>query len=62
MTIIQDDTANCLYYSRDKLIGCNEVFTTYIDYLFDLKERKIPKAKLANIKCIVGQVIRSKQT
>ena len=46
MTIIQDDTANFLYYSRDKLIGCNEVFTTYIDYLFDLKERKIPKAKL----------------
>ena len=46
MTIIQDDNANFLYYSPDKLIGCNEIFTTYIDYLFELKERKVPKAKL----------------
>ena len=46
MTIIEDENANFLYYSRDKLIGCNEIFTTYIDYLFELKERKIPKAKL----------------
>ena len=46
MTIIQDDNANFLYYSPDKLIGCNEVFTTYIDYLFELKEKKVSKAKL----------------
>ena len=46
MNIIQDDKANFLYYSPEKLIGCNEVFTTYIDYLFELKERKVPKVKL----------------
>ena len=46
MTLIQDDTANVIYYSPDKLIGCNELFSTYIDYLFELKERKVSKAKL----------------
>ena len=46
MTIIQYNNANFLYYSPDKVIGCNEIFTTYIDYLFELKERKVPKAKL----------------
>jgi hypothetical protein len=46
MTLLEDGTVNCIYYSPDKLIGCNEIFTTYIDYLFELKERKVSKAKL----------------
>jgi len=46
MTLIQDETPNFLSYSSDKVIGCNEIFTTYIDYLFKLKENKVPKAKL----------------
>jgi hypothetical protein len=46
LTLVQDESANFLSYSSDKVIGCNEIFTTYIDYLFELKEKKIPKSKL----------------
>ena len=46
ITLIQDETANFLHYSPDKLIGCNEVFGEYINLLFPLKERKIKFAKL----------------
>ena len=45
MTLIQDETANFLCYSVEKRIGCNELFGEYIDFMFDLKEKKISKAK-----------------
>ena len=44
--MIEDNKPNFLSYSRDKLIGFNEVFTEYTNYLFKLKEKKVPKAKL----------------
>ena len=45
MQIIMDDQANFLYYSRDKLLTGSEVFGQYVDYCFELKEKKAPKAK-----------------
>ena len=36
--LIEDNTANVLLYSRDKLITCHELFNKYVDYLFPLKE------------------------
>ena len=45
MKIIMDDQANFLYYSRDKLLTGSEIFGEYIDYCFDLKEKKAPKSK-----------------
>ena len=44
--LIHDDKPNNLYYEREKLIGFNEVFTEYTNFLFSLKEKKVPKAKL----------------
>jgi hypothetical protein len=44
--LIQDEQPNNLYYEREKLIGFNEVFTEYTNFLFSLKEKKVPKAKL----------------
>ena len=43
--LIQDSQPNFLYYSRDKLITFNEVFKSYIELLFDLKEKKVEKSK-----------------
>jgi hypothetical protein len=43
--LIQDSQPNFLYYSRDKLITFNEVFKSYVDLLFSLKEKKVEKAK-----------------
>lgn len=43
--LIKDDKPNFLYYPREKLIGFNEVFSKYVDFVFDLKQKKIPKAK-----------------
>jgi hypothetical protein len=43
--LIQDDKPNFLYYSRDKLITFNEVFKPFVDFLFDLKEKKVEKSK-----------------
>jgi hypothetical protein len=43
--LINDNKPNFLYYPRDKLIGFNEVFGKYVDFVFDLKQKKIPKAK-----------------
>ena len=43
--LIQDDKPNFLYYSRDKLITFNEVFKSYVEFLFPLKEKKIEGAK-----------------
>ena len=43
--LILDDQPNFLYYSRDKLITGTELFGNYVDTLFDLKQKKIPRAK-----------------
>ena len=40
MSMIQDNTANFLFYSAEKRIGCNEVFGEYVNYMFDLKEKE----------------------
>jgi hypothetical protein len=63
MNIIQDDKANFLYYSPDKLIGCNEIFGEYVSYMYDLKEKEsklkgqrkkeVLKAKLV-LNCLWG--------
>lgn len=45
MELIQDSEPNFLYYSRDKLITFNEVFKTYIEFMFDLKEKDVEKSK-----------------
>jgi len=39
--LIEDGDYNFLWYSRDKLITFNEVFSQYVDYLYDLKQKKI---------------------
>jgi hypothetical protein len=46
ITMIEDNQPNNLFYSKDKVIGYNEVFTEYTKFLFELKEKKIPGAKL----------------
>lgn len=45
INLIQDNKVNLLYYSSDKLIKFCEVFTNYVDILFDLKEKKIECSK-----------------
>lgn len=45
ITLIQDSQPNCLFYSREKLIGFNEVFTQYVEYMFNLKQQNIPASK-----------------
>ena len=43
--LIQDSKPNFLYYSREKLITFNEVFKPYVEFLFELKDKGIDKAK-----------------
>jgi hypothetical protein len=43
--LIVDDKPNFLYYSRDKLISGNELFGSYVDIMFDLKEKKVNGSK-----------------
>jgi len=45
MSIVDDDQANFLYYSRDKCLTGTELFGNYVDLLFDLKQKKIGHAK-----------------
>jgi hypothetical protein len=49
--IIETDTKenNMLLYSRDKCLTCHQVFTTYVDYLFKLKEDNKDVKLLLNI-------------
>ena len=47
ITLICDDQPNFLYYSRDKLITGKELFKPYMDFVYDLKERKIVKSRRA---------------
>lgn len=43
--LIEDGTANFLYYSRDKLLAGSELFSEFVDILFNLKEMKQKRAK-----------------
>ena len=43
--LIIDGQPNFLYYSRDKLITGTELFGNYVNQLFDLKQKKLPRAK-----------------
>jgi hypothetical protein len=43
--MIEDGKPNMLYYSRDCLIQGHLLFKPYIDYLFDLKQKKVPGSK-----------------
>ena len=45
MNIVDDDQANFLYYSRDKCLTGHELFGTYVNLLFKLKQKKISRAK-----------------
>ena len=44
ITLIQDEEANCLLYQQGRLKGCS-MFKNVMEYLFDLKQQKIPFAK-----------------
>jgi hypothetical protein len=43
--IIEDENANALIYSRDKLINAHYLFKSFVSFMFDLKQKKVPKAK-----------------
>ena len=43
--LIIDDQPNSLLYSRDKCLRCDEIFSKFVDYVFDLKDKKVPLAK-----------------
>jgi hypothetical protein len=43
--LIQDNKPNFLFYARDKCITFNEVFKPYVEFLFELKEKKVEGAK-----------------
>jgi hypothetical protein len=43
--LIIDTEANFLYYSRDKLLTGSEIFGLFVDYMFDLKQKKLDGAK-----------------
>ena len=46
LELIQDNKPNFLFYSRDKLITFNEVFKPFVDFMFELKDKKkVEKAK-----------------
>lgn len=43
--LIQDTKPNFLFYSADKCVKFGEIFKPIVDLLFDLKEKKVNKAK-----------------
>jgi hypothetical protein len=43
--LINDGQANALVYHRDKCITGSELFGQYVDKLFDLKQKKVKRAK-----------------
>jgi hypothetical protein len=46
MELIHDGKANFLYYSRDKRITFNEAFKPFVDFMFELKDKKkVEKSK-----------------
>jgi hypothetical protein len=44
--LIIDDQPNSLLYSRDKCLRCDEIFSKFVAYMFDLKNKKVPMSKL----------------
>jgi hypothetical protein len=58
--LIQDGSVNALVYSRDKLLNSNQLFGKYIEILFDLKKKKIPRAK--NILNMIWGILCEKRT
>ena len=43
--MIEDDKPNMLYYSRECLIQGHILFKPFVDYMFDLKQKKVPGSK-----------------
>ena len=43
--VIIDNQPNSLLYSRDKCLRCDEIFSKFVNYMFDLKDKKVPLAK-----------------
>jgi hypothetical protein len=43
--MIEDGNSNMLYYSRNCLIQGHLLFKPFVDYLFDLKKKKVPGSK-----------------
>lgn len=44
--LIQDDQVNALIYSRDKVITGYELFRSFVDYMFELKDQNVKGSKL----------------
>lgn len=44
--LIDDDKPNHLYYSPDKCIAGHQLFKEYVDYVYELKKKKIQGAKM----------------
>ena len=44
--LIVDEEPNSLLYSRDKCLRCDEIFSKFVAYMFDLKDKKVPMSKL----------------
>jgi len=45
ITLIQDGKPNLLYWDRSKCMTGAQLFRPFVKYMFDLKTRKVPKAK-----------------
>jgi hypothetical protein len=56
--MIEDGKPNFLFYSRDCLIKGNKLFKPYADFVFPLKQKKIPGAKKLST-CLWGTLTQS---
>jgi len=45
LELIEDGFVNCMIYDRKSLENGSKLFKPFVDYLFDLKQKKIPGAK-----------------
>jgi hypothetical protein len=43
--LIQDNTPNCLIYSKDKCVSIASLFKPIVDYLYPMKQAKVPFVK-----------------
>ena len=46
INIIEDEQANLLYYSSSKCIKAYDLFGEYINFLYPMKQRKVPLSKM----------------
>jgi hypothetical protein len=53
INMIMDDQANHLYYHRSKTVNANILFDEFIKFMFELKDKKVPRAK-AILNCLWG--------